>query len=335
MRSERPLAATGIASLDHLLGGGLPVGALCELTGPECSGRTSVALSFLARMTAAGKVCAWIDVSNALEPASAAAAGVDLERLLWVRCGAEAVKTERSGRSFRLPETCLAPAPAPKKGLHGGRFGQHPRSEVRGLADAVGSLLEADTARAYLGPRCAEPQQKERRIPETAEQNLAPVTLPGNRWRRSRAYDAIEQGLRSADLLMQGGGFSAIVLDLAGVAPAHAARIELSTWYRYRAAAERTQASVLLLSQYACARSSSEVQLVFSGSEGSADETTVFSGMRPQVQVTRRRFATQESQLHSNVVPLRKSPRGIDSVAWQSRAEWAVHRGRNCDDGSR
>jgi RecA/RadA recombinase len=54
----RPVAATGIASLDEVLKGGLPVGAVSELVGPECSGRTSVALSFLSRMTQAAKVCA-------------------------------------------------------------------------------------------------------------------------------------------------------------------------------------------------------------------------------------------------------------------------------------
>jgi recombination protein RecA len=57
----RPVAATGIASLDDVLKGGLPVGAVSELVGPECSGRTSVALSFLSRMTQAAKVCAWIE----------------------------------------------------------------------------------------------------------------------------------------------------------------------------------------------------------------------------------------------------------------------------------
>jgi len=46
----------GIAPLDELLGGGLPVGAVTELVGAECSGRTSVALSFLSGITAAGKV---------------------------------------------------------------------------------------------------------------------------------------------------------------------------------------------------------------------------------------------------------------------------------------
>jgi recombination protein RecA len=318
-KSIRPLAATGVDALDTLLGGGLPIGALCELTGPECSGRNSVALSLLARMTATGKVCAWIDVSNALDPVSAAAAGVSLERLLWVRCGASEMETERVGRSFRLPESCLAPAPEPKKGLHGGSFGQHPRSEVRGLADAVGSMLKPGIA---ITPRCAEPQKKERIVPEPAEQSLAPVTLQARRWKRPRAYDAIEQGLRSADLLMQGGGFSAIVLDLAGVAPEQAARIELSTWFRYRAAAERTQACVLLLSQYPCARSSSEVQLVFRAAQEASDETTVFSGIRPQVEVMRRRFAAEES----NVVSLRKPPKPANSTAWHSRADWAGRR---------
>jgi recombination protein RecA len=84
----RPVAGTGIGTLDEILEGGLPIGAISELVGPECSGRTSVALSFLARMTQTAKVCAWIDVSNAFDPLSASAAGVDLARLLWVRCGA-------------------------------------------------------------------------------------------------------------------------------------------------------------------------------------------------------------------------------------------------------
>src|SRR5215475_4723769 len=70
-RMIRAVVETGIDPLDDLLHGGLPVGALTELTGPECSGRTSVALSFLARFTEANKVCAWIDPSNAFDPASA------------------------------------------------------------------------------------------------------------------------------------------------------------------------------------------------------------------------------------------------------------------------
>src|SRR5690242_3389926 len=88
-RFIRPQAPTGIASVDALLGGGLPIGAVTELVGAECTGRTSLVLSFLARVTEAHKVCAWVDASHALDPLSAAAAGVDLARLLWIRCGSE------------------------------------------------------------------------------------------------------------------------------------------------------------------------------------------------------------------------------------------------------
>src|ERR1700742_4649201 len=86
-RVIRPVATTGVAEIDALLEGGLPLGAITEMVGPESSGRTSVALSFIAQMTLAGKVCAWVDVSNVLHPESAAASGVDLSRLLWIRCG--------------------------------------------------------------------------------------------------------------------------------------------------------------------------------------------------------------------------------------------------------
>jgi len=63
-RTIRPVAPTGIQTIDELLEGGLPLGAITEVVGPECSGRTSLALSFLAQMTQAEKVCAWIDVSE-------------------------------------------------------------------------------------------------------------------------------------------------------------------------------------------------------------------------------------------------------------------------------
>src|ERR1700733_935099 len=86
-RIIRLVASTGIRTVDEVLEGGLPVGAITEAVGAECTGRTSLALSFLAQLTQTGKVCAWIDVSNCLHTESAAATGVDLSRLLWVRCG--------------------------------------------------------------------------------------------------------------------------------------------------------------------------------------------------------------------------------------------------------
>ena len=57
-----------------------------------------------------------------------------------------------------------------------------------------------------------------------------------------KPWARIEQALRVTDLLLQAGGFSAIVLDMASIAPEYVSRVPLATWFRYRAAAERTQA---------------------------------------------------------------------------------------------
>jgi hypothetical protein len=78
--------STGIASLDALTGG-LPRGAITEIHGPASSGRTSLMASMLAAAAAREEICALADSSDAFDPASAQAAGVDLSRLLWVRCG--------------------------------------------------------------------------------------------------------------------------------------------------------------------------------------------------------------------------------------------------------
>lgn len=85
-RTIREVATTGIAEADGLLDGGLPVGAISEITGPESSGRTSLVMSFVAQRTAEDRVCAWVDTDDAFDPESAAATGVNLRQLLWVRC---------------------------------------------------------------------------------------------------------------------------------------------------------------------------------------------------------------------------------------------------------
>lgn len=77
--------STGLPALDRLIGGGLPRGRLSELTGPASSGLTSLALSLLASATRKGHCTGWIDGNDAFDPLSASAAGVALERVLWVR----------------------------------------------------------------------------------------------------------------------------------------------------------------------------------------------------------------------------------------------------------
>jgi recombination protein RecA len=314
----RPVVATGIESLDEILKGGLLVGAISELVGPECSGRTSIALSFLSRMSQAAKVGAWIDVSNTLDPASAAAAGVDLARLLWVRCGVIQKTIESTHHSFALPEKYLVP-PAAKKGLHGGGFGPHPRTEAKGLSQAVRSLLKPET----IEPRCAQPQRRVRPKAEAFEPNLRQRSTNSIAALHLRKpWSRMEQALRVTDLLLQAGGFSAIVLDMGSLAPEAVSRVPLATWFRYRAAAERTQTSIVLLTQHPCAKSSAELVLRFQAASTICDERTVFSGIEPRVEVVRRRF----TETPTNVIPLRKPPQSVNAASWQSRTVWAGRR---------
>ena len=89
IRPSPETAPSGIADIDAITGG-LPRGCLTEVSGADSSGRTSLMLSAIAAATRREEICALIDVSDAFDPSSAVAAGMDLDRLLWVRCGAHA-----------------------------------------------------------------------------------------------------------------------------------------------------------------------------------------------------------------------------------------------------
>ncbi len=244
-RVPYPVAPTGIPEIDLLLHGGFPVGALSEVVGPECSGRTSMALAFVAGMTQAGKVCAWVDVSDALHPESAAAMGVDLSRLLWVRCGSS---------------TGTVPKRAP----------------------------------------------------------------------RSKSWPRLEQALRVTDLLLQAGGFSCIVLDMGSLNAEYALRVPLATWFRFRAAAERLQSNVLLLTQHACSRNSAGLVLRLEPGSVLTADSTIFTGLEHRAELARQRFP----QSPGNVLPIRstagptvgrgrKQPKSVQTTLWQGRTQWA------------
>lgn len=318
-RIIRLVAATGIGNVDELLEGGLPLGAITEIVGPECSGRISFAFSFIARMTQAAKACAWIDVSNAMHPESAATAGVDLSRLLWVRCRASSLGRPQQSvqNGFVLAKKYLISPPI-KKGLHGGGFGPHPRGEAKGLSDAVGGFLRQEE----MAPRCADPQHKVRSEREAFEPNLRqPLKNSRRPIAPEKPWPRIDQALRVTDLLLQGGGFSSIVLDMGGIAPEYASRVPLATWFRYRAAAEQTQTSILLLTQHACAKSSAALSLRLQPGNTLREEMTVFTGLEHRVEIVRQRFTPGGS-----AVPLRKPPQSENCTSWQSRTTWAGRR---------
>jgi recombination protein RecA len=66
--------------------GEIPRGALTEIAGPVSSGRTSLLYSLLATVSSKQEFCTLLDVADTFDPESAAAAGVRLSQILWVRC---------------------------------------------------------------------------------------------------------------------------------------------------------------------------------------------------------------------------------------------------------
>ncbi len=275
----------GNLRLDSLLGGGLPLGSLSELTGPDGSGRSSLALSLLAGASSEG-ACAYIDVSDMLSPQSAAAAGIDLANLLWVRfVAAQPPQTDRSqkeSKPFELHSNVHRP-------IHGGCGSSHPRGETKGLAPALEQMLFFKDERRKrkmegtpghpnqpLGLHTASQDQVEwerwnlRRVDEADPLRLMnrqaaeaarerarskAVTAPAKR-SEQRPWDRLDRALRATDQVLQSGGFSVVVLDLASIEPQEALRIPSATWFRFRRAAQESNAILLLLTRESCARSS-------------------------------------------------------------------------------
>ena len=157
-RQEVVTVSSGIPEID-LLTGGLPRGALTEIFGPSCSGRTSLLLAALSARTAQEEACALIDGGDAFDPHSAEAAGVELRKLLWVRCR------------------------------------------------------------------------------------------------------NVEQTLRATDLLLQGGGFGLIAVDLSDIAPRLVRHVPLDSWFRFRRAVEDTPTILMLLEQESNAKSCASLGL--------------------------------------------------------------------------
>jgi hypothetical protein len=224
-RTIRETATTGIAEVDALLHGGLPVGAVSEVAGPESSGRTSLTLAFLAQRTRDEQVCAWVDVTDSLDPESAAANGVALRQLLWVRC---------QGRN----------------------------------------------------------------------QNA-----------NAKPWTRLDQALRATDLLLQAGGFAAIVLDLGDMPEEHGNRIPLATWFRFRQAADRTRCSLVVLSKATYAQSSAAVVLKCAPLRAVTAGETVLRGFTFEVWRGRQRFTPVPTGAH-------KPP----ASTWSASSAWQAER---------
>ena len=175
---------TGIAPLDALTGG-LPRGAITEFFGPPSSGRTSAMISILSEATARDEVCALVDGNNAFDPKSAAAAGVELNRLLWVRCR------------------------------------------------------------------------------------------------------KLDQVLKTTDLLLQGGGFGRVVMDLTDLPLSHVRSISLASWFRFQRTIEPTPTVLVVMSPESIVKSAAA--LVLRMEMRGTDWSTLLKGLNSNIEIVRSR----------------------------------------------
>jgi len=175
---------TGIAPLDALTGG-LPRGAITEIFGPASSGRTSAMVSILAEATTRDEVCALVDGNDAFDPQSGMAAGLDLKRLLWIRC------------------------------------------------------------------------------------------------------HKLDQVLKSTDLLLQGGGFGRVVMDLTDVPLPHLRAVSLGSWFRFQRTIEKTPTVLVVMSPESLVKSAAA--LVLRLEMDGAEWTTVLNAMDVKIEIVRSR----------------------------------------------
>jgi hypothetical protein len=97
----------------------------------------------------------------------------------------------------------------------------------------------------------------------------------------------LDQAIRATDLLLQAGGFSALVLDLGSTAPEHGLRIPLATWFRFRQTASRTRCSLLVLALKPLAQSSAAVVLECAPLKAPSGNQTVLASCTYQLRTSR------------------------------------------------
>jgi recombination protein RecA len=88
-QSSVPPIPTGIQELDERIGGGIPRAALSEIIGGPSSGRSTFVTAIFRQAMRQGEWCSLVDVQDSFDPESAAAAGLQLPYLLWVRCSGD------------------------------------------------------------------------------------------------------------------------------------------------------------------------------------------------------------------------------------------------------
>jgi recombination protein RecA len=259
------------------LTGGVPRGSLIELCGSSSSGRTSIAFSLLAATTQRQEACAYVDVSDSLDPLSLASAGVDLTRLLWIRCGSNPTTNgpqsqQSSGSSLVSSKTLPFLENTGRKHKHSQSW-QHPRDQIRGIESALPSIMGRNQApknavNSRQPQHATLPFPEREAIPRVIPQKASSpvISAPNGNLRTKKGshhspWQRLNQALRTTDLLLHSGGWGVVIFDLGSISWMEARRIELSTWFRFRRTIESTPTILVLLAEESCAKSCSSLVL--------------------------------------------------------------------------
>ena len=321
-RIPTELQSTGIDELDALLRGGFPRGSLVEVCGTSSSGRTSLSFSLLAQTTARQETCAFVDVSDSLDPMSLAAAGVDLSRVLWIRCGEPAIGAPPK-KNVSLPKRQTTPSSTTTREKKRGAGGwTHPRDQIRGIESAIPLVMgKADRSKKFSWTVEASTPVVSKEATKLVEPADWVQPQNGNNFLRksggkNKPWKKLEQALRATDLLLHAGGWGVVVFDLGNVSWVDARRIELSIWFRFRRAIEDTPTILLLLGENSCAKSCSSVVL---RCERKSESWSSASAPGETSQLPTLQGFAMEGQILSSRIGL--PPMG--SAQWMARSLWS------------
>jgi len=137
---------TGSLALDNALGiGGLPRGRVCEIYGPESSGKTTLTLQVIAEAQKLGGTCAFVDAEHALDPSYAEKIGVDVDNLLVSQpdTGEQALEiTDMLVRSAAIDVVVIDSVAAltPKAEIEGDMGDHHVGLQARLMSQALRKL---------------------------------------------------------------------------------------------------------------------------------------------------------------------------------------------------
>lgn len=282
-------------------------------------GEASILNLLLARATRGEHYCALVDVNGVFDAHFTAEMDADMEKLLWVRCGGSRTKEQEaervallsqsislelmmagpldsrlidmslleSGSAIRLMEGEI------KKPVQGVSIAEQKMVVGDGLRTLTVEPIDNSATRWHLG---RWPSWTKRSSSDSlTHHHPTRLGLSRSRLDLKQHMKPLERAFKSADILLQNGGFGLIAVDLSGVDERLLRKVPKATWFRFSRVAERTQTTLVFLAAYPAAGNCSAwtmrmkgMRAVWSGDAG-APHTNILADVAFGAEVTRSR----------------------------------------------